>query len=67
MHAPSIVMALEVIQLAAEVMRIPEGHEIEELSPDRADESLHERMREGDIRHGLDLCQPRTRRLAFQR
>ena len=57
MDARSIVIVLEVIELPAEVMRIPEGHEIEELAPDRADESLHERMREGDIRHRLDLCQ----------
>jgi uncharacterized membrane protein len=53
MDARSIVIVLEVIELPAEVVRVPEGHEIEELAPDRADESLHERMRAGDIRHRL--------------
>lgn len=57
MDARSIVILLEVIELSAEVMRVPEGHEIEKLSSDRADESLHERMREGNVGHRLDLCQ----------
>ena len=55
MRALEVVVAHEVGELSLEIGRRPEGHLVEELAPDGADEPLDEWMRQGHVRHGLDL------------
>jgi tetratricopeptide (TPR) repeat protein len=55
MRALAIVIAHEVGELPLEVRRRPEGHLVEELASDGADEPLDERVRKRHLRHGLDL------------
>ncbi len=52
--APLVVVELlKAKQFALQVAGSPKGHEVEVLSPDCPDESLDERMRNGQVGHRL--------------
>ena len=53
MAAPMIVEFLEVMQFSPHVTSAPERQMVEVLSPDCADESFHERVRERYMGHSL--------------
>ena len=54
--APLVVVeTLKAKKLALQVASSPEGHEIEVLSPDCPDESLHKRMRNRQVGHSLHI------------
>ena len=51
----AIIVMLELDELCLQVGCTPEQHSIEVLAPDGANDPLDERMRERDIRNGLDF------------
>ena len=53
MAALVVVEVLKAKKLALQVASSPKGHEVEVLSPDCPDESLHERMRDRQVGHSL--------------
>ena len=55
MTTATIVVSLEFAQLARQIDCIPEEQAIKNLAPHRADQSFNERMRNRDVRNGLDL------------
>jgi hypothetical protein len=55
MNAMGVVVVSELSQLPRQIRRVPEKHPIQELTPDRADQSLDERMRKRHVRSRLDL------------
>jgi len=50
-----VVVIPKSIELLREVDPIPEKRAIQEFAADRADQSFHERVRNGGVRNGLDL------------
>ncbi len=56
MAALVVVEILEAIKFALQVASSPKRYEVEILSPDCPDESLHERMRNRQVGHGLHFC-----------
>ena len=55
MHAVRVVIISKMAQLAPEVERVPEEHAIEKFTPNRADQSFNERMRNWGVGNRLDL------------
>ena len=55
MDAGAVVIGLEVFQLAHQISDVPKEHAIEILAPQRADQALHEGMRNRRVRNGFDL------------
>ena len=55
MAALMIVEFFEVMQFSPQVTSAPEWHMVEILSPDCADESFHERVREWYMGHSLNF------------
>jgi hypothetical protein len=53
--ARRVVVGLEVGKFAFEITGIPEQHMVEKFSPHRADQALHEWVRQRHIRHSLDF------------
>lgn len=51
-----IVVITEVLQLPLEISDTPEGNLIQQLSPYGSDQPPDERVRQRDVRHGLDLA-----------
>ena len=60
----SIIVMLEPKEFRLQICCGPEQRAVEELAPNGADQALHERMGQRDIRNRLDLRTSRTRRLA---
>ena len=56
MAAMVVIEIPEGVQFSRQVSSIPEGHTVEELSPDRADKSFHERVGDRHKRHSFDFC-----------
>ena len=56
MAAMVVVESLEAMQFSPQISSIPEGHTVEELSPDRPDKSFHERVGDWHMRHSFDFC-----------
>ncbi len=54
-HARRVVIIPAFIELRRQVDRVPEKYLSKILAPNRADQPLHERMRRGRVRNGLDL------------
>ena len=54
-NAHVIVVFPQITKLVSQIIGVPERYEIEEFAPDRADQSLNERMRYGNLRDGLNL------------
>src|SRR5437588_6086147 len=52
----ALVVEVEIEQLVFEVCRRPEQHVIQVFPPQGADQPFHERMGQGDVGDGLDLC-----------
>ena len=65
MAACCVVVDLELAKLPFQITSIPEQHMVEEFSPHRADQALHEWVGQGHMRYGLDfvdLQNPQVRR-----
>jgi len=56
MAAMVVVESLEAMQFSPQISSIPEGHTVEELSPDCPDKSFYERVGDWHMRHSFDLC-----------
>lgn len=65
MAAIVVVEIPEAVQFSPEVSSIPEGHMVEILSPDRADQSFHKRVREWYIGNGLDFLDLENPKIGF--
>jgi len=50
-----VVVGLEVRQLPLQIPSIPERHLVQEFSPYCADQALHEGVRPGHVRYGLEF------------
>jgi len=55
MHAMAVVVIPECFQLSRQIDRVPEEDAVQVLTPDRADQTLNERMRNRCVRDRLDL------------
>ena len=55
MHAMAVVVILEGLQLSRQIDRVPEEDAVQVLAPDRADQTLNERMRNRRVGDRLDL------------
>lgn len=54
MRSRRVVVLLEKKELSLKIASVPERNVIEELTADRPDQPLDERVRQGHVRHGLD-------------
>jgi len=55
MHAMAVVVIPERLQLSLQIDRVPEEDAVQVLAPDRADQTLNERMRNRCVGDRLDL------------
>mgnify|MGYP006921043226 CR=1 FL=1 len=55
MHAMAVVVIPECLQLSRQIDRVPEEDAVQVLAPDRADQTLNERMRNRCVGDRLDL------------
>ena len=55
MHAMAVVVIPEGLQLSRQIDRVPEEGAVQVLAPDRADQTLNERMRNRCVGDRLDL------------
>jgi hypothetical protein len=55
MHAMVVVVIPEGLQLSRQIGRVPEEDAVQVLAPDRADQTLNERMRYRCVGYRLDL------------
>jgi len=55
MHAMAVVVIPERLQLSLQIDRVPEEDAVQVLAPDRADQTLNERMRNRCVGNRLDI------------
>ena len=55
MRSMAIIVMFEIEQLRLQVCRRPEQGAVQAFSPNGSDQSFHERMRQGRVRHGFDF------------
>jgi len=55
MRSVSIIITLKIEQLLLQINRRPKQHPVQVLAPNRADQSLDERMRKRHVRNSLDF------------
>ena len=65
MSTSLVVVLLEVIEFSLKIGAGPERRVIEQLTSDCADQSLDERMRQRNVRDGLDLADIKYAQIGF--